>query len=854
MNLRILVVASIVGVIATNAAAQQPMFRAGVEVVRLDVRVTDDAGRPVKDIQPHEIEVIEDGNPRPIVLFQHIAEPDAPVAEAARRTVASEVSTNRGAPRGHLYVIVFDQSHIAPGNEQRARRAVERFLRTRVRPGDRAALYGLPGPGPSVPFTSDMRRLVEALPRVRGGLERRTAGNLATMAIHEAYDVVRGNALVTTRLASRAIEQVQATDVPAGPAASRRAALMEDLPVLMQLVKEDARTIVARANEDARRLFVMLADLMRELEGIEGRKSIILVSEGFYGDNVARELELTAAAAARAYAVVYALDVGRRLGAADEAEPRGSESVHEPHDRAGTLGGLASETDGRLFVDAGSTLDAAFARIAEQSLDYYVIGFEPASTGEHTEYRRVKVKVKRNGARASARTGYARRAAPNPADRRRAINAALAAPFPQQGVTIEFTTYVMGGTSGAMQKIVMSLAAELPVATDAGERTADVVFVVRSLRDGRVVASGTDTMPLPAEARAGSGAGTGMYRVQFEAPAGEYIMRAVVREPRGAIGSADRRFDVRPLDLRGVTASDLILGGAEGGLPVRPAAHSGETLSGVLELYAREPETLQDVEITVDLAPLGSRSFGTAVRAELLGVKELAGISSRGASIHLPLEGVAPGEYLARARVTARGQPVAELAREVRVLAGSRRAPAATIATAPIVTPAALLQGDIAVRFLRRLEAEGSAAPVRDAARLALRGAWDKVDAVLASRSDLPAADDQALRGLARFARGEFGAAATGLRLAADSDSRNAALVFLLGWAYAGDGRDQLAIGAWRAAVYIDPSLVPAHLALADAYLRLSQRALAVQALRAGLSALPGSPELQDRLTRLERP
>src|ERR671919_341798 len=78
----------------------------------------------------------------PALFFQRVEEPSGDYVEIARRTIASEVSTNAGAPRGHLYVLVFDQLHISPGNEQRARLAGERFLRTRVRRGDRVALYG----------------------------------------------------------------------------------------------------------------------------------------------------------------------------------------------------------------------------------------------------------------------------------------------------------------------------------------------------------------------------------------------------------------------------------------------------------------------------------------------------------------------------------------------------------------------------------------------------------------------------------------------------------------------------------------------------------------------------------------
>jgi hypothetical protein len=47
--------------------------------------------------------------------------------------------------------------------------------------------------------------------------------------------------------------------------------------------------------------------------------------------------------------------------------------------------------------------------------------------------------------------------------------------------------------------------------------------------------------------------------------------------------------------------------------------------------------------------------------------------------------------------------------------------------------------------------------------------------------------------------------------------------------------------------------MVPAHLALADAYLRIGEPGLAVQALHAGLAALPDSPELKAKLAELER-
>ena len=74
----------------------------------------------------------------------------------------------------------------------------------------------------------------------------------------------------------------------------------------------------------------------------------------------------------------------------------------------------------------------------------------------------------------------------------------------------------------------------------------------------------------------------------------------------------------------------------------------------------------------------------------------------------------------------------------------------------------------------------------------------------------------------------------------------------MLGWAFAANGDDRAAISAWRSSLVGDATLVPSYLALVDAYLRLGQRDLALQVVKSGLTALPSSPELLDRLARLE--
>src|SRR4051794_41598358 len=99
----------LVALLSAAVQAQQPpaVFRSGADLVRLDVRVTGPDGRPVKNLRPEDVEIIEDGTARPVLLFQHFDEPAGAYADAALRAVSAEVSSNRDAPRGPLYLLVF---------------------------------------------------------------------------------------------------------------------------------------------------------------------------------------------------------------------------------------------------------------------------------------------------------------------------------------------------------------------------------------------------------------------------------------------------------------------------------------------------------------------------------------------------------------------------------------------------------------------------------------------------------------------------------------------------------------------------------------------------------------------------
>jgi len=837
-------------------AAQSPVFRSGVDLVRLDIRVTDDAGQPVADLRPEEVRIEEEGTPRPVVLFQHVEAARTPYAEAAQRTIAAQVSPNQGAPHGHVYVLVFDESHILPGHEARARNAAARFLRASVRPGDRVALYALPGPGPQIEFTGDVSRVLRELTAVRGVGDETGVSTLGTMRTYEAYEIARGNQVILERQVNLVAQSRLASDVrTAGSNRSSAAADSEDPAAVRRALLEDARSFVARADGDSRRFLLALADVVRTLRRVDGGKAVILFSEGFQIDNVTHELEAVAAAAAQSYAVIYSLDLNLRgVDGSDEA-PRGGERMTEIRDRLQSLGSLSSETGGTLVNDAVEQLDSALARIAETTEDYYLVGFTPVASdhGDRNRYRRLHVTISRPGAHVSVRTGYLPNSEPAPADARRAIDAALQAPFSKQDLRVEYTTYTMHGTAADMQRVILSLAAELPVASG-GAQPADIVYVVRDVETGKMAASGSDRMNLPdAPNEPGASTGVGRYRVQFELRPGTYLMRAVVREPGGLLGSADRRFQLRGLDGPDVTASDLVLGSSDvRGLPVRPEAYVGDELTGVLELYGRSGAQLEGLTVSADLVPLNGGPDVLSTRGDLGPIQPARSGVSRGVHLSLPLTNVTPGDYLVRATVRHGGETLTELLRDVTVRAGARASTPTAAAGPARFDPLDVLRGDVARRVLEAIQARSKGTPLERTARAGLSGDWSVVDAGLRS-SAVASTDESILGGMAALGRGDFASAIAALRAGEKNGGADPALAFILGWAQVGAGDNPAAITAWRNAIQGDPALVPAYLALVDVYVRLGHPELAVQVLKTGLRVLPDSPELLERLERVEK-
>lgn len=124
------------------------------------------------------------------------------------------------------------------------------------------------------------------------------------------------------------------------------------------------------------------------LEGEKGRRAIVVLSDGQDRYSRAREVDVLNRAR-KSDVMIYPIAIGRR--------------------RAPWFAELAAISGGRSFhVREPRELTPTLQAIAEELRTQYLLGYEPttATTSNADDWRSIVVKVKRQGLRVRARSGY----------------------------------------------------------------------------------------------------------------------------------------------------------------------------------------------------------------------------------------------------------------------------------------------------------------------------------------------------------------------------------------------------------------------------------------------------------------
>jgi VWFA-related protein len=152
--------------VATQGQTGRPVFRAGVELVQIDVSVLDGKRQPVKGLTAADFTVIENGVPRPVKAFAEVTLPPRPAPSAGdavwAASVPPDVVTNEvGQEDGRLVIILMDRT-IPVGQPTVAARKIAEATIDALGPHDLAAVVSTSGGVPQT-FTSDHTRLMKAI-------------------------------------------------------------------------------------------------------------------------------------------------------------------------------------------------------------------------------------------------------------------------------------------------------------------------------------------------------------------------------------------------------------------------------------------------------------------------------------------------------------------------------------------------------------------------------------------------------------------------------------------------------------------------------------------------------------------
>ena len=663
---RVLALAA-VGVLAQTPQAQQPTFRARVDLIQVNVVAVNEAGEHVYGLTEADFTLLDRGTPQKIATFQEIgsARPRGTVTASPPAQVRRDVASNQVSELDRLVVLVIDDLHIYRGRTDRAK-VVARDAVAKLAPGAFMAVLFTSGDR-STEVTDDSSRLVAAVESMNGRQSFR-----------------RPNPAIDGQ-----------TPTPLNPEGG-----LENLDI----VNANQKTKVQEFFDNMTK-FKTLEDAARMLRlSAARRKAFVLVTEGIglnptgiYEEPLpdivsyhGRALQDMMRSMRRSNVATYVLD------------PRGHVTTQQlaiemhpsPAGLLGTAGGSAADEDQafrwrnpvrmaqdglRLMAEASGgfavtdddNLSGGLTRIIEDLDHYYLLGFYPADP-DGPKYRPLEVKAGKPGLTLRFRRAYSEVGPPEPPKKGTDPLAQLiTAALPSSDVPMKLHAIQMPSLK---KETRVAFALEFNVPARA-RQAADVrllddirygLFVV-DVKSGKVTREFTNTAQVlfKTEGSAGQAPDTVRYQIlaAMSLPPGTYQVRAsAMSDTLAAGGSVFLPLVVADSSRRTLDLSDPVLGYVRG---PQTAVARDKTLTAEDSVRLPLEPSLDRVFAATDEV----RLFASVVRRDATPVK--ATVSARTADgktafdqsvvlpegddaidVVLPLAGLSAGTYVLRVTVT----------------------------------------------------------------------------------------------------------------------------------------------------------------------------------------------------------
>jgi len=539
----------------------QPVFRGGINFVRVDVIATDNKAQPVLDLKQEDFEVLEDNQPQTVEQFRLIKvdgnpKPGDPPPREIRNRDDEESEAARDDVR--IFAILLDDYHVRRSNSISVREPLIKFIQNQLRPNDMVAVMYPLTPVTDLSFTRDHAKIIGAI----NAFEGRKYDYRPMNQLEENY----------VRYPTDAVERIR-NEVVMGA--------LRGLSVRLGSLREGRKSVIFVSEG----FTAILPPQMRRQDASQPENPIDARRAGGLQDSPVEE---TAAWFGQSDVNMRMRDVyqmaNRNNTSIYSLDPRGlavfefglDDSAATPTfatDRRvlnmtqDTLRSLSEETDGRAIVNRNTLLEGLNQMVKDSSY-YYLLGYSSKAPTDG-KFHDIKVRIKRRGVEARSRRGYwaataqdMQRAAAPAKEFAKPVLSALST-LSSAAQSRSYVRTWVGTEKGANGKTKVTLVWE-PAPVPAGARRdapgglavlaatekGDLVYRGRSSVPGTPGTGSAGTAPLPA------GAGAGAQRLTFDAPPGKLELRLTVEGANGA-GTLDR--EDKTIEVPDLTAPQVAI-------------------------------------------------------------------------------------------------------------------------------------------------------------------------------------------------------------------------------------------------------------------------------------------------------
>ena len=387
--------------------------------VQVPVNVIARDGEAVRGLTQEDFQILDEGRPQTITGFR-VIDLDQIVPDD-RRVIETDYGIPPAARRHFLFL--FDLSYSAPTSIAKAQNAAHAFVLEQLHPTDLAAV-GVhsveSGPQLLITFTPDRAQLARAIttlgnPRLLGLVTEDPLGFLIDAPesdLTAALDVGGVNAGITEmersmsgHLQAIGSEMAKSERSFARGQISRWTDTLHQMARILSTVEGRKHLVLFSEGFDGRLLFGRQPDYFdeefrRETDLIErGQIAQVDTDQRFGNTQLQNQVHQMLTEFNRANTVIHTVDIsGLRADSREE-------------DRIRTVGRealfyLANQTGGRLHQDAND-FGAELQEVLESSTVTYLLSFQPSDPGEAGDHRRLRVRARAaKGAQLSHRMGY----------------------------------------------------------------------------------------------------------------------------------------------------------------------------------------------------------------------------------------------------------------------------------------------------------------------------------------------------------------------------------------------------------------------------------------------------------------